>query len=108
VKRNKREDSDNDPKEDVHSLLEGRCGWTGRGRRGSKKRTDTVENPPPLPSLPLSAMDSSSVRYPPTSVMVSADQTSTRGLPRPRLDPQRSGRFYMLVRSNRLHIGLHI
>jgi len=68
------------------------------------------------PSL-LHAMDISSVRYPPTSAMTSADQASAHGLPRSQMEVVKSGRFnsllfgayflaYFEMQSHRSFIGL--
>jgi len=98
-KADERGDSDNDPEEDVQSLLEGYAvGRQDEGEVVPRRKTDRIESPPspPNPSPSLPTMDISSVRYRPASVMTSADQTSTCGLPRPGLEPQRSGRFYIV------------
>jgi len=54
------------------------------------RRREEIDHPR-SPLLP--AIDISSVRYLPTSVTTSADQTSARGLPRSLVEPVRNGRF---------------
>jgi len=93
VKEDYKEDSDNDPKEDVQNLLEG---YVAGGMEDEEvippRRIEVVE--PQTQLSPLHpTMDISSVRCPLTSAMTSVDQTSTRGLPQPVLELQRSGRF---------------
>jgi len=70
-----REDSENDPEEDVQKLLE--KGYAVGGNKEeeiiSPRQPVNIDNPRHHPQLP--AMDIPSVRYPPTSVTTSADQT---------------------------------
>jgi len=99
-KEDERGDSDNDPEEDVQSLL---GGYAVGGQKEEvvdpKRRMDRAEPPPTTtdPSPPLPAMDISSIRYRSASVMTSAYQTSARGLPWPGIEPQTSGRFYTYI-----------
>jgi len=91
VERNVKEDSDNDPEENVQNMLdEYAVGGIEEGERTHTRRTRIVNITNPQPPPP-SAMDISKVRYPPTSAMASAGQTSTRGPSWP--EPPRSGRF---------------
>jgi len=66
-----REDSDNDPEEDVYILMEqGYAVGGNEETEGISHRTGEDVNHPHIPLLPT--MDISSGRYPPTSVMRSA------------------------------------
>jgi len=97
VKGDQKKDCDNDPEEDVQSLLEGYAvgGNDDESLIPPPPKDRKYRLPPRPPFLP--AMDISSFRYPPTSVTTSADQTSARCLPWPVLEPQRNGRFNIYI-----------
>jgi len=91
VEINGKKESDNDPEEDVQTMLEGYAvGGVEEKERIPPRRPELVDTNRPQPPPP-SAMDISSVRYRPTLAMTSADVTSTR-VPSWR-EPPRSGKF---------------
>jgi len=79
TERGAKADSDNDPKEDVLTLLEGYAveGAKGEGRI-SPRRLEVIDPTHPQPPFFLT-MDISSVRYRLTLAMTSAELTSTHG-----------------------------
>jgi len=89
VKRDDREDSDNDFEEGAQDSLVGYAVGGTDGEEIAPSSVAGVREPTSQPP-PLSAMDVSSVRYLPASVMTSTDQTSARGLPRPVLELHKS------------------
>jgi len=78
VERTGKEDSDIDPEEEVHTLLDDYAiGGDEEEGRVSPRRPELTDPTRPQPPPP-SAMDISSVRYRPTLAMTSTDLTSTR------------------------------
>jgi len=92
VKGDQRWESDDDLEEDVGSLME--AGYAMGGEVEEElippRWIDHVENRRP----PLPAIDISSVRVPPASVTTLLELTSTRGLPKPMMESQRTAKFY--------------
>jgi len=102
VKTDNKEDSENDFEEEVQDMLEGHELGGIEEEEIISPRVIGVMAPTNRPP-PLSAMDTSSVRYPPTSAMASSDQTSTRGLTRRVLEPHRSGKFNINMLSKNIY-----
>jgi len=103
VRRGSKKDSENEFDEEVPDMLEG---YAVRGTERediiAPKVSGAIEPTTHLPPLPT--RDISSVRYQATLVMTSADQTSTRGLPRQDLGLHRSGRFNTLTSDSTLKL----
>jgi len=93
--RGDKEYMDNDPEEEVQTLLEGYAvGGVEREGRISHGRLEVINPTHPQPPS-SSTIDISSVRYRPTLVMTSAELTSTHGPSWP--DLPGSGRVNIII-----------